>query len=107
MRQSVAPNRATSVIQGGSSATLSRLTEKKKEYDAVSALERASTLYLERLEALGDDCDIMANAGEGRILFSHSSEHLDGLLVHGQVLAQWPKMFQILGQFCAHWIVLS
>lgn len=49
----------------------------------MSALERASALYLERIDALGEDCDTMANAGE----------------VHGQVLAQWPKMFQILSQF--------
>ncbi len=77
MRQSVAPNRA-SVTQGGSSAAnLSKLTEKKKEYDAVSALERASALYLERLEALGDDCDIMADAGEGKALFSHSLQHAE------------------------------
>jgi DASH complex subunit DAD2 len=41
------------------------LIEKKKEYDAVSALERASALYLERIEALGEDCNTMAKAGEG------------------------------------------
>jgi len=97
-----------SVIQGGTSAaTLSKLTEKKKEYDAVSALERASALYLERLEALGDDYDVMADAGEGKALSSHSLQQLNDFPVHGQVLAQWPKMFQILSQFCTHWIVLS
>ncbi|KAF5322493.1 hypothetical protein D9619_001366 [Psilocybe cf. subviscida] len=84
MRHSVAPNRISQA--GGhpnSAAAHAKLLEKKKEYDAVSALERASALYLERIEALGDDCEVMANAGE----------------VHGQVLAQWPKMFQILSQF--------
>ncbi|KAF8972898.1 hypothetical protein BDZ97DRAFT_1912503 [Flammula alnicola] len=87
MRHSVAPHRASQAGSHSSSsvATLAKLLEKKKEYDAVSALERASALYLERIEALGEDCDIMANAGE----------------VHGQVLAQWPKMFQILTQFLA------
>jgi DASH complex subunit DAD2 len=71
-------------MQGGSSAAaLLKLIEKKKEFDAVSALERASTLYLERIEGLGEEFDVMANAGE----------------VHGQVLAQWPKMFQILNEF--------
>ena len=65
MRQSVALPRASSAMQGGSSAALSKLIEKKKEYDAVSALERASALYLERIEALGEEFDIMANAGEG------------------------------------------
>ncbi|KAF8875797.1 hypothetical protein CPB84DRAFT_1689482 [Gymnopilus junonius] len=84
MRQSVASNRAPHAPNSSSSAAaISKLLEKKKEYDAVSALERASTLYLERIEALGEDCDTMADAGE----------------VHGQVLAQWPKMFQILTQF--------
>ncbi|KAF9484517.1 hypothetical protein BDN70DRAFT_825652 [Pholiota conissans] len=85
MRHSVAPNR---VSQAGSSASssaasITKLLEKKKEYDAVAALERASALYLERIEALGEDCIVMASAGE----------------VHGQVLAQWPKMFDILSQF--------
>jgi DASH complex subunit DAD2 len=38
--------------------------EKKKEYDGVSALERASALYLQRIETFGEDCEIMAKAGE-------------------------------------------
>ncbi|KAF9528526.1 hypothetical protein CPB83DRAFT_766762 [Crepidotus variabilis] len=80
MRQSLAPNRASTAASSGG---LAKLTEKKKEYDAVAALERASALYLERIEALGEDCDIMSRAGE----------------VHGQVLDQWPKMFQILSLF--------
>lgn len=61
MRQSLAPNRASSTLS--SSAT--KLIEKKKEYDAVAALERASALFLQRMEQLSDDCDIMAKAGEG------------------------------------------
>ena len=68
MRASVAPNR-TSYAAGPSSqpsaAALSKLVEKKKEYDAVSALEKASALFLERIDGLGDDCDTMADAGEG------------------------------------------
>ena len=68
MRQSMAPNRASSTAHASSSAAASlKLIEKKKEYDAVSALERASTSYLERIEALGEDCDIMASAGEGEL----------------------------------------
>ncbi|CAA7259197.1 unnamed protein product [Cyclocybe aegerita] len=86
MRQSVAPHRASQAPSSSSAAALAKLIEKKKEYEAVSALERASALYLERIEGLGEDCDIMANAGE----------------VHGQVLAQWPKMFQILNKFLAN-----
>ena len=64
MRQSVAPNRV-SQTSNPSPAAHARLLEKKKEFYAVSALEKASALYLERMEGLRDDCDIMANAGEG------------------------------------------
>ena len=68
MRASVAPNRTSSAAGPSSqpsAAALSKLVEKKKEYDAVSALEKASALFLERIDGLGDDCDTMADAGEG------------------------------------------
>ncbi|KAH6914206.1 hypothetical protein BKA70DRAFT_1260725 [Coprinopsis sp. MPI-PUGE-AT-0042] len=84
MRQSVAyGSRASQVPSSASSAALAKLIEKKKEFDAVSALERASTQYLERIQELADDCEMMADAGQ----------------VFGQVLEQWPRMFQILSQF--------
>ncbi|XP_006460917.1 hypothetical protein AGABI2DRAFT_117832 [Agaricus bisporus var. bisporus H97] len=79
VRQSSISGRQTS------SAAMAKLIEKKKEFDAVAALERASALYLQRIEALGEDCEVMAKAGE----------------VHGQVLEQWPRMFQILNLFLA------
>ncbi|KXN90146.1 hypothetical protein AN958_04636 [Leucoagaricus sp. SymC.cos] len=89
MRQSSIPGRSSHASsqssQGTSSAAMAKLIEKKKEYDAVSALEQASALYLQRIEALGEDCELMAKAGE----------------VHGQVLKQWPRMFQILSLFLA------
>jgi hypothetical protein len=68
MRPSVVSNRtsyAAGSTQVPSAATASKLLEKKKEYDAVSALERACALFLERIEGLGEDCDIMADAGQG------------------------------------------
>ncbi|PFH52050.1 hypothetical protein AMATHDRAFT_116991, partial [Amanita thiersii Skay4041] len=84
MRQSTAPNRT---LYGSSlnpqAAAEAKLLEKKKEYDAVSALERASKLYLQRIEGLAGDFDTMADAGQ----------------VHGEVLAQWPAMFQTLNLF--------
>jgi len=64
MRQSVAPGRASQPA-GASHAATSKLLEKKKELDAVSALERASALYLERIDAISEDCAIMADAGQG------------------------------------------
>ncbi|KAF9233485.1 hypothetical protein BU15DRAFT_80035 [Melanogaster broomeanus] len=85
MRQSVAPSRmshATSLAsQANNTAALNRLLEKKKEHEAVAALERASALFVKRIEGLADDCEVMADAGQ----------------VHGQVLEQWPNMFRILG----------
>ena len=68
MRQSVATRTSHSAASASSAAAMSKLLEKKKEYDAVSALEKASLLFLERIEALSEDCDIMANAGEGKFL---------------------------------------
>ncbi|OJA09899.1 hypothetical protein AZE42_06193 [Rhizopogon vesiculosus] len=86
MRQSVAPSRisqAASLTRSNNAAAMSRLQEKKKELEAVAALERASALFLKRIEGLADDCEVMADAGQ----------------VHGQVLEQWPLMFQTLSMF--------
>ncbi|KAK1225256.1 hypothetical protein PQX77_007782 [Marasmius sp. AFHP31] len=65
--------------------TAAKLREKKKEYDGVAALDRSSAVLLERITGMMEDCDVMASAGE----------------VHGEVLEQWPKMFQILNLFLA------
>jgi len=91
MRQSVAPTRASHAAssinpQPPNLAAVARLQEKKKEFEAVAALERASAAFVKRIDGLGDDCDVMADAG----------------LVHGQVLEQWPNMFRILGLFLAN-----
>ncbi|KAF7362096.1 hypothetical protein MVEN_00555300 [Mycena venus] len=87
-RQSVAASRPSHV--GGanpvnSAAAAAKFLEKKKEFDAVSALQRASALYLQRIEGIADDCETMADAGR----------------IHGEVLEQWPRMFQILSLFLA------
>ena len=66
MRASVAPNRQSQLPGSVSSAAAaSKLLEKKKEYEAVAALERASAQFLKRIEDLGDDFDVMADAGVG------------------------------------------
>ncbi|KAJ4468329.1 hypothetical protein J3R30DRAFT_3305840 [Lentinula aciculospora] len=87
MRPSSIANRTSyamgMVSQANSQATLLKLIEKKKEFDAVAALEKTSSAYLERISGLADDCDVMALAGE----------------VHGQVSEQWPRMFHILSLF--------
>jgi hypothetical protein len=70
MRQSVAPTRASHAASSINSqppnpAALARLQEKKKEFEAVAALEKASATFVKRIEGLGDDCDVMADAGLG------------------------------------------
>ena len=68
MRPSIAASRASHLPSAApSAAAAAKLIEKKKEFDAVSALERASALYLERISALADDCVVMADAGEGEL----------------------------------------
>ncbi|KAJ7502831.1 hypothetical protein B0H11DRAFT_1986561 [Mycena galericulata] len=87
-RQSVAtsrPSHAPGSNPVNSAAAAAKFLEKKKEFDAVSALQRASALYLQRIEGLADDCETMADAGK----------------IHGEVLEQWPRMFQILNLFLA------
>ncbi|ESK91032.1 hypothetical protein Moror_16337 [Moniliophthora roreri MCA 2997] len=79
-RSSYAPGLSS---QTSSAATLAKLLEKKKEYEGVAALDKTSTLFLERITGLMEDTDVMANAGEAL----------------GMVLEQWPKMFQILNLY--------
>jgi DASH complex subunit DAD2 len=68
MRPSSVANRTSYALgsnaQANSAATQARLLEKKKEYDAVAALDRASTQYLERITQIAEECDIMSDAGE-------------------------------------------
>ncbi|KAI6147484.1 hypothetical protein BKA82DRAFT_139561 [Pisolithus tinctorius] len=87
MRHSVAPSRMSQAAsQVTNAVAMNRLLEKKKEYDAVAALERVTTLFVNRIEGLADDCEVMADAGQ----------------VHGQVLEQWQNMFRILDLFLAN-----
>ncbi|RDX40945.1 hypothetical protein OH76DRAFT_1365407, partial [Lentinus brumalis] len=53
---------------------------------AVAALDRASAQFLKRIEDLGDNLDVMADAG----------------IIHGQVLQQWSNMFRILNLFLSN-----
>ncbi|GBE81337.1 hypothetical protein SCP_0310640 [Sparassis crispa] len=83
MRQSVVAARQSQLPNPANAAAAAKLLEKKKEYEAAAALERASLNFVRRIEELGDDFDVMADAGR----------------VHGQVLEQWPNMFRILSLF--------
>lgn len=101
LRQSVAPNRASQAPNVNSAAAIAKQREKKKEFEAVSALERASAQYLERINSLAGDFDVMADGGEGaHPEWEKKQSTQPDSLVFGQVLEQWPKMFQILGLFC-------
>ena len=84
-------------------AAAAKLLEKKKEFEAVVALERASAQFLKRIEDLGEDFDTMADAGIGAYILALDSSRkylmLISHIVHGQVLEQWPNMFRILSLF--------
>lgn len=74
MRPSIAPNRASHAASSAiphppNPAAVARLQEKKKEFEAVAALEKASAMFVKRIEGLGDDCDVMADAGLGNYYF--------------------------------------
>lgn len=71
MRQSVAALRQSHAPTPALNAAASaKLLEKKKEFEAVVALERASTQFLKRIEGLGDDFDVIADAGIGLSQFA-------------------------------------
>ena len=66
MRSSIVPARVSALAaQPLNPASLHRLLEKKKEYETVAALERASALFVKRIEGLANDCQVMADAGQG------------------------------------------
>lgn len=71
LRPSVAPSRASHAPGSLNSheyaaAAAQRLAEKKKEYEAVAALEAASNLLLQRMAGISEDFDVMADAGRGK-----------------------------------------
>ena len=45
--------------------TNARILEKRKEYEALQALERASSEYVRRMKALAQDCEVMEDGGKG------------------------------------------
>lgn len=67
MRQSSIASSRQSTLQNPAlnAAAQARLLEKKKEYEAVAALERTSAQFVQRIDQLGDDFDVMADAGKG------------------------------------------
>lgn len=66
IRQSIAPLRQSYVPgQPTNAAAVAKFNEKKKEFEAVAALERASAKFLKRIEDIGDDFEVMADAGSG------------------------------------------
>ena len=66
MRASIAASRQSQLPSSvANAAATAKLLEKKKEFEAVAALERASAQFLKRIEELGDDFEVMAEAGIG------------------------------------------
>ena len=104
MRQSIAPGRQSQLPSHPANAALAaKLLEKKKECEAIIALEKASGKFVERMEDLANDFDVIADAGKGASNFQVESGHctfqLTRRTVHGEVMEQWPNMFRILGLF--------
>lgn len=68
MRQSMAPGRQSQLpSQASNAAAQAKLLEKKKECEAIIALEKASANFVRRIDALGDDFDVIADAGVGEL----------------------------------------
>lgn len=66
MRQSVVPGRQSHLPSHPANAALAaKLVEKKKECEAIIALEKASGKFVERMEELANDFDVVADAGKG------------------------------------------
>ena len=71
MRQSIAPTRQSHLSNSSSNPAASKLLlEKKKEFEAILALEKASTQFLKRIEGIADDVDNITEAGIG-LYFGH------------------------------------
>jgi len=68
LRESVAPTRSS---HASNSSAQAKFLEKKKEYEAVAQLDKLTALMADRMEGLGEDCDIMALAGEGTCIFRY------------------------------------
>lgn len=68
MRDSVAPTRSSHATNA---AALAKCIEKKKEYEAVTALDKLTSMMADRMEGLSEDTELMANAGEGLYLLSY------------------------------------
>ena len=79
--------------QSSSAQAEAILLEKKKEHDALLALERVSNEYLRRLEAIDYDCNIMADAGRGMLFVFTVAEW-----TRAQVMSSsWRSAFAMAG----------
>ena len=79
--------------QSSSAQAEAILLEKKKEHDALLALERVSNEYLRRLEAIDYDCNIMADAGRGMLFVFTVAEW-----TRAQVMSSsWRSAFSMAG----------
>ena len=68
VRQSVAASRQSHLPpQAVNPVVAAKLAEKKKEFEAIQALERASGEFLKRVDVLGDDFEVLADAGRGAL----------------------------------------
>ena len=91
LRPSLAPSRPSTSAQprashipyGTAQSQRDKCLEKRKELEAVSALERASAHFLTHLESLAANTELSA----------------EGAKAMGNVMAQWPNMFRLVSLF--------
>ena len=91
---SVRASHAGSLASQSSSAQAEAiLLEKKKEHDALLALERVSNEYLRRLEAIDYDCNIMADSGRGMLFAFIVAEWTRAQVM----ISSWRSAFSMAG----------
>jgi len=99
-RQSVAP-RSQFGQSSAQTATTQALRNKRKEYEAISALEQSCAELIATLEEMATDLNTTAEATIGTVgspnTHSNEAEWCFGCLVAiGKAMEHWTDMFQIL-----------
>jgi len=99
-RQSMA-SRSQFGQSSAQTATAQALRNKKKEYEAISALEQSCTELIATLEEMATDLNTTAEATIGTIRSSDSPPNVADrrfgrLIAIGKAMEHWTEMFQIL-----------
>lgn len=95
-RQSIA-SRSQFGQSSAQTATTQALRNKKKEYEAISALEQSCAELITTLEEMATDLNTTAEATIGTVSPPSAAEwYFDCLVAIGKAMEHWTDMFQIL-----------